>query len=214
VALVTVVELLTSAFEEVANTPTSMMKLARAATSRPNVEREWVYEIDGSKAFEGEEGVIREASLGGRLHADMRIDGSYVELKSTYAHYARSKALWPPSARTGDTAAKWLGPDIGRMCRERGLFVLLVTTVTPPAKSEFRTLDIADLREEALDRYERWLWERPEVSPLARGRLLRVHAGHGAYASRVAHHDALIVNWVGARLEAQAPVVAAPKAGG
>jgi hypothetical protein len=45
------VGLLKAAFHEVASTPTSMSKLARAAATRANIETELVYELDGTLAL-------------------------------------------------------------------------------------------------------------------------------------------------------------------
>ena len=187
--MTTATEHLVRAIKEVAETPSSMRKLARAASTRPNIEGEWVHEIDGTDALE-EVHVAREVPIGNRQRADLRIDGTFVEFKSTMARYARPDYLWIASSPTKDSAEGWLGPDLTRMSTRNGLFVLLVSTTAANTED---TASQETERERAITVYADWLLEYGEALK-AGAEVLRVSAGQGVYAGVRATHDALIVS--------------------
>jgi hypothetical protein len=185
---------LVAAIEEVSATRTSMKKLARAAATRPNIEHEWVYEIDGADALETLTGTAREVSLGNRSRADMSIDGTLIEFKSTKAHYARPDYFWERTAPTKDSAEAWLGGDIRRMAPLEGVFVLLVATLGRVTQGEYAGLTLDSARDLGVTRYQDWLTEFGEqVRPGAH--VVRVSTTAGSYAGVEAAHDALLLSW-------------------
>lgn len=186
--------LLRAAIAEVADDRRAQRKLARAATSRAHCEMEWVYEIFGTEALESS-GAHREASLGGRARADLQLGETSVEFKSAQAHFAIPEAF-DGTAPLRDRADEWLGKDLRRMSACGGLFVLVVSTVQPPATSRYADSDLDELREAALARYTTWLGTRVSETgalPL----VVRLFGGAGSYAGQSAVHDLLVVRWDG-----------------
>jgi hypothetical protein len=186
--------LLQAAFHEVAITPTSMSKLARAAVTRPNIEMEWVYELDGTKALQGSPGTRREVNFSGRRRADLLLDDTLVEFKSTRAAYAEDRAFDPAHATSWYSVFKWLSPDMIRMAPESGVFVLLMCTPDVPSAGEFKDHSLSELRSEGLRRYGDWLEQYGrELRPSAR--VEHCDAGQGQCGDLAVAHDALIVHW-------------------
>lgn len=186
---------LKAAFREVAATPSSMTKLARAAMTRPNIEREWVYELDGTNVLSSPALRRRESRLGPGATADLLLDGTFIEFKSTMAHYAVKKAFDPAYATSKFSAYTWLTGDLTRMAAADGIFVLLVSTPRVPVSGEFKDFDRAKLRSYALDQYEAWL--QTFGSTLGKDVPLVEHCegGQGEYDGNAVRHDALIVYW-------------------
>lgn len=188
------IDVLVRAIDEVAADANVQRKLARAATSRAHCEMEWVYELFGTKELE-KVVVARESPLGQRARADMLISGTPIEFKSAQAHFAIPGAFDGTAAKR-DRADDWLGKDLRRSAESAGIFVLIVSTVTPPARSPFAAMPLGEAREIALDRYDSWLsaaahgWPAPHA-------VTRVPGGHGAYAGREATHDLLVARWAG-----------------
>jgi hypothetical protein len=187
--------LLSEAIAEVAQSPQSQRKLARAACVRPNCESEWVYELDGTKVMESAPmPVAREVTFARGQRADMRIGETLVEFKSTKPWYAvrRSFASTTPPRRI--SAEYWLGRDITRMAAADGLFVLIVSAGGPVTNKEFLAIPEDQRRAEGVDRYRRWLsdWSggvRPGVT------VTEIDAGTGVFAGHSVQHDALVVSW-------------------
>lgn len=185
--------LLESAIREVAASPSSIRKLGRAAYSRSNLEREWVYEIDGTDTLEDVE-TKREVSLGGRHHADLSIEDTPIEFKSTKPWYAVEGAFEPRIPPKRMSAEFWLSGDLSRMQERDGIFVLLVSTDGYVPQKGFAELTVEGVRTEGLQRYTSWLQAR--ANALRPGAVVdAVGAGQGTYAGRTARHDALIVWW-------------------
>jgi hypothetical protein len=185
--------LLTAAIAEVAASPQSMKKLARAASSRANLEREWVYEIDGTDVLEDVE-TRREVSLGGRHHADLEIEGTVIEFKSTKPWYAGEKAFEDRIPPRRNSAEFWLSGDMTRMEERDGIFVLLVSTADEPVHKDWSHHSIGEMRDLGVRRYTDWLQTRADQ--VRAGAVVEVvAAGHGDYAGKTAQHDALIVWW-------------------
>lgn len=206
-------ELFTKAITEVAGSDQSMMKLARAAVTRPNCEGEWVYEIDGTNALAGleKDDVAREVPFGQRRRADIRIRHTLIEFKSTKPWYAESGGLQivnPPASPVKGSAQAWLGRDIDRMATAGGtvlkgglviaggIFVLIVSTDGCLGRGEFKDLSVREGRELGIQRYEGWL--RRYTGKFAPGATIAaISAGHGSYRDVRVTHDALVLHWPG-----------------
>ena len=170
-----------------------MRKLAQSACTRANLEREWVYEIDGTNALEDVE-TRREVSLGGPHHADLQIEGTPIEFKSTKPWYAGEKAFETRIPPRRNSAEFWLSGDMTRMEERDGIFVLLVSTADEPVHKDWSHHSLGSMRDLGIQRYTDWLQTRADQ--LKAGAVVDlVAAGHGDYAGKTAQHDALIVRW-------------------
>jgi hypothetical protein len=140
--------LLEAAFAEVAASPESMRKLGRTACMRATLEREWVYEIDNTVALSRAR-VTREVPLkGGR--ADLSIDGTMVDFKSTKPWYAVQKYFQTTTPPKRDSVEGRFGGDMKRMEENDGIFVLLVSTAGVVTNSEYGQMSsVEDMRTEA-----------------------------------------------------------------
>ena len=197
-------ELLTDAIREVARSQSSMAKLARAARTRSNIESEWIYEIDGTQVLEKID-TAREVNFGERRRADLRINHTLIEFKSTKPWYAVAENMNDTPPRKSSTQG-WLGSDIHRMATcsgtvlrnglvvTAGIFVLLVTTDGNVGTREFKGSTVAQVRATGLARYLEWLPTHANVE--REGAVVsRVNAGKGSYYGQSAAHEALIVRW-------------------
>jgi hypothetical protein len=189
------VRLLREGIVEVAQSPTSMRKLARAAATRPNLEQEWVYEIDGATSLEGVPERDREVGIGGGRRADMRLAGTLVEFKSTKSGYARADRLWTASSSVKQTTEAWLGPDIDDMESRAGVFVLLVSTAGDVPAGDFAGMPLAVGHVKAVELYREWLVEFANQRRPGSAAVVHEHGGQGEYDGVAAVHDALIVSW-------------------
>lgn len=187
------VHLLEAAFAEIAGSPPAMKRLARAASTRDILEREWVYEIDSTDALASAQVAREVPMMGGR--ADLSVDGTLVEFKSTKPWYAVERFFQDSSPVRRDSAERRFSGDMTRMEANDGVFVLIVSSAGRVLNDEFGTMPSREhMREEGMRRYTQWLHHR--AGQLRAGAVVsEVFAGEGTYAEQPARHDALIIWW-------------------
>lgn len=186
-------DVLTRAFAELAGSPEAMRRLARAASVRGVLEREWVYELDSTDTLTKAD-VAREVPItGGR--ADLRINGTYVEFKSTKPWYAVESALVDRDPVRRDSAEGRFGSDIRRMAANNGLFVLIVSTAGPVTNDKYKALPSReDMRVEGIRRYTTWL-QNYGTRQKDGAQVTAVFAGDETYDGEPVRHDALVLGW-------------------